>query len=919
MAPIKHSPPHTIISDSPTKGRIKSKKRNRAPPPPVNTDATFSDGYITDQHRISSEGTRAVHWGASDTHSRPSSQVSSYKSKGKGRKIGLFKKKNDSRKSDNESSFTDDQSKSKPRSALMSNSDKDDKRERARSVDCLQHELRRSSDLVTISTTIGRGSNSDESSSNERDSSRRSQTIERESRRIANADLARRLSTTMERNPKTNERDARQMFKDGRSNSILEERRSFELQANRNYLNKPIIPSNSLGVHRDAIPLGRRASSSNSRHDRSLVDKAFDEWEQAEKEELRRKRISDNMKHELLTAANNLKKSSEISQQGEINERNIEAHIVSRENKINSSRQSEIIVDEKDLPKTFFFGMEPDKASDKVNKKIQIPIQTEAVRIEGATVGYSKRNSEVIEQSRSRSRENISRVSNHSDKVVPPQEETNDIDKFVVAMGKRKHNFVRDDLFASPVRRDDGGYHSRQNSGSFHLENENPSDEDRSITVNLRPILPKRQREIPRFSPNAAWRFLGEEPFLSNENNLNESRSSEEVDTVFEDKIRGYSRPVAPPRGSGEKSADSGISGDAGSPGPMPEFEPIIPSTSIKIVTNGPLAASSPVTSGRSELRRAWTPAQDLDDNSLDGSGENQANKAMQGNMLTPPKLTSRANMFTLFGVQNDNKLNGNCGLNEERKSTQVLATKYIKTVEDSTQTMSNFKKLQRSVSGNIHGMNNSPVYETSTKINVTNVQTDKWRDNWSMTRSIPNSLNNVDERDLSCKDKFDCSKSDLNPSPHNRLHVAESLNGAARTRAAGQQNGHIMYLPEYNSRKILSGQNSPTVGEIRSRDLNSSRHLNRSHPLDDHTSHQLQSANEISPASLPNFFPLSTKIGGRLKKGKKFSYQSTVRVLEQKKIEAKLNREIAAKEQQRLQEASAMRQVSVAHLKYRK
>lgn len=44
--------------------------------------------------------------------------------------------------------------------------------------------------------------------------------------------------------------------------------------------------------------------------------------------------------------------------------------------------------------------------------------------------------------------------------------------------------------------------------------------------------------------------------------------------------------------------------------------------------------------------------------------------------------------------------------------------------------------------------------------------------------------------------------------------------------------------------------------------------------------------------------------------KGKKFSYQSTVRILEMRKLEEKLTREVAEKEKQRLKEMEAMKKV---------
>lgn len=44
--------------------------------------------------------------------------------------------------------------------------------------------------------------------------------------------------------------------------------------------------------------------------------------------------------------------------------------------------------------------------------------------------------------------------------------------------------------------------------------------------------------------------------------------------------------------------------------------------------------------------------------------------------------------------------------------------------------------------------------------------------------------------------------------------------------------------------------------------------------------------------------------------RGKKFSYQSTVRILEKRKLEEKLAREVAEKEKHRLKEMEAMKKV---------
>lgn len=85
------------------------------------------------------------------------------------------------------------------------------------------------------------------------------------------------------------------------------------------------------------------------------------------------------------------------------------------------------------------------------------------------------------------------------------------------------------------------------------------------ITLQLRPILPKKQLEIPRFSPTAAWRMLS-----SVESNTATSTVASDDGLYFiEDQIEKRSRPPPPtvqagPRSNNDKSGDSGISGDAG-------------------------------------------------------------------------------------------------------------------------------------------------------------------------------------------------------------------------------------------------------------------------------------------------------------------------------------------------------------------
>lgn len=82
------------------------------------------------------------------------------------------------------------------------------------------------------------------------------------------------------------------------------------------------------------------------------------------------------------------------------------------------------------------------------------------------------------------------------------------------------------------------------------------------IALQLRPTLPKKQLEIPRFSPAAAWRQLAsleaQEAVLP--------PAAPPPPPAPEERILRQQRnrwAARPDRGSHDKSGDSGISGDA--------------------------------------------------------------------------------------------------------------------------------------------------------------------------------------------------------------------------------------------------------------------------------------------------------------------------------------------------------------------
>ena len=136
------------------------------------------------------------------------------------------------------------------------------------------------------------------------------------------------------------------------------------------------------------------------------------------------------------------------------------------------------------------------------------------------------------------------------------------------------------------------------------------------------------------------------------------------------------------------------------------------------------------------------------------------------------------------------------------------------------------------------------------------------------------------------------------------------------------------MYLPEYNSRKIARNN---TIDDAEQNGISDAEFPNNYKSSVNQTIRPYTPENERKPPSgdenpsihehFLNYGPSSLppalvgnhshhQVPSQQKKHKKFSYQSTVRVLEKRKLEEKLSKEVAAKEEQRLREAQTMKMV---------
>lgn len=239
-----------------------------------------------------------------------------------------------------------------------------------------------------------------------------------------------------------------------------------------------------------------------------------------------------------------------------------------------------------------------------------------------------------------------------------------------------------------------------------------PDSNPNGIQVHMRPSLPRRQYEVPRFSPAAAWKNLAQadcdivttpeettnvceqQNFSSysandiDEPSLNQQLLENRIERVYRDPVPGF---------LDNKSGDSGISGDAGI------LQERVESPTVRDNQNndkiGPFLLP-------------WTPLQDLGEE----SSSDDAEMANSKEELT--KLVNRGHIFSL-SLPRESHLLGFGG--ENLQLTDV-------------KTFNSLQKLKRTVSSAFGGSNDSreqtkpPIYHN---------------ENWMLSRSAPNSIDN--------------------------------------------------------------------------------------------------------------------------------------------------------------------------------
>uniref|UniRef100_A0A2R5LEE8 Putative pre-mrna-splicing factor cwc22 n=1 Tax=Ornithodoros turicata TaxID=34597 RepID=A0A2R5LEE8_9ACAR len=386
------------------------------------------------------------------------------------------------------------------------------------------------------------------------------------------------------------------------------------------------------------------------------------------------------------------------------------------------------------------------------------------------------------------------------------------------------------------------------------------SDVDINLNVQLRPTLPRKQVDIPRFSPTDAWRALhGSDSGQERSVGRLRSETSTDDGDVFEEHIQRLNRAVAPRRVLTDRCGDSGISPDAGSP-------ILVRGDPLEHVFNGEISRRqdgvgcvSPPVNGHADH---WIPKEDLMDDSDSGSVDQNLSGLHSyepSTRVSQPKFTMPANMFMNWGTPTSTMQTVELS---ERSGRQRERRRKDKDTPENSNSLRNIRRAlglrARDASDGMDGQNGIDA-------------------NWSLSKSAPNSLNVVGDMDVmpvrqhaTKPPKAPKLQGERNPNRSQWQDQDSAAKADARRTSSFSfpREGHVMYLPKYEAVQLES---------------------------------------DVAPTSPPQ---------GKQKN--KFSYMSTVRKEERRLLQEKLAREVAEKEKLREKEIRWMNRVEEEFRKQR-
>ncbi|CAG9580895.1 unnamed protein product [Danaus chrysippus] len=372
------------------------------------------------------------------------------------------------------------------------------------------------------------------------------------------------------------------------------------------------------------------------------------------------------------------------------------------------------------------------------------------------------------------------------------------------------------------------------------------SDGSLGIALRLRPTLPKKLPNAPRFSPAAAWRQLA----------TLDAHLAETQPLAVETKMSAVISAESSPRSeqSADKSGDSGISGDHG---------------------HSDHRIDSP---GHVVEQATWTPQQDLGDSSSEGAGGG-------------PGEGGRDREHGAFSLS----------LPREDRFKSVSCFYECFQGKQLQHGFNSLQKLRKSVSGAFGVALGSRRFDLEHEPML-----EEPEQNWFLTKSAPNSLSNplLYHHPLRTKVSDDNLKDES-------LLSSDKPQEECRWRTSSYVSciGRGMYLPPaLDSPSVTVNSIERPVRSKSSGSLVAAARAARAAALAAEMRERERSASpppvRAEPARVTSTRNSSTS------RGKRFTFQSTVRQLERRRLAEKLSKEADLKEQQRLTELEAMRRV---------
>lgn len=274
----------------------------------------------------------------------------------------------------------------------------------------------------------------------------------------------------------------------------------------------------------------------------------------------------------------------------------------------------------------------------------------------------------------------------------------------------------------------------------------------------------------------------------------------------------------------------------------------------------------------------SWTPQQDLGEDESSTDEETQNNRNRMHRSMTPVKFTPKPNVFSL-SLPRDNHLSS-----------------YISN-KNNPQSYVGLQKLKRSVSGVLGNLANKRD----------SLQSNSFKDqseNWFLSKSAPNSLNN--------------GFNSLEIQKSQKSEETELSTNLVKARSNTQNVTRIMYLPELDNLYIKKQNSQRRQEKVRSKELFRERSRSAERTRENYKmalmsksceniSTQVQSSPEPEDLQDP---PKKQDDKLKIHKPKRFTFQSTIRQIERRRLAEKLSREAERKEKQRLSELEAMQRV---------